>query len=359
MKKLLAMLTAIASTATLFVGCGSTDDDSDEKEKSSGSSSYEDVVEEMVNAINDKDINKIMELSMPDDVVDFIDNVLEMTGNDMGEAFEEEFGKVKLISVERTGDIDEETLTTLEKVYSLVITVSEYMDEEGLDFEDLTEMDDEELEDSPFADLMDIDEDNLDEIESKFTITDSCLAEISLENAKGEEESMEIPLYKIKGEGWNVDMIMYPAMIGYVKKSKQASVNTTANTLRHAFDAAIADMETEGQDVSGTYIISSDESLNYNLSKNFDTDTLYEYVKEYFSDIDKVDYFVVISDYCMYAACTNPDNEEYVGTHPSKSCPDHFEGDHEPYLETSSADASEYTLDELYAMAVEAIDDMD
>lgn len=357
MKKLLAILTAIASTAILFVGCGSTDDE----EKSSGSSDYKDAVKEMVDAINDKDMDKIMELSMPDKVCGFIDDMLEMSGeeNDMSKALEEQFGKVKLVSVERTEDMDQETLTALDKAYSLIITLSEYMDEKDLDFEDIMKMDDEELENSPLADFINFDEDNLDKIESRLEITDSCFANVSLENEEGEEQSVDVPLYNIKGEGWNVDMIMYPAMIGYVKKSKQASINATANTLRKAFDAAIVEMDEEGFDISGTYIISSDESLNYNLNKNFDTDTLYKYVKEFSSDVDEIDYFVVINDYCMYVACTKPDNEEYVGTYPLDSCPDYFEGDNSPYLETSPIDDSELSLDELYDMAVTAIDDID
>ncbi|MCM1269096.1 MAG: hypothetical protein NC247_00525 [Ruminococcus flavefaciens] len=358
MKKLLAFLTAFTSAAALFVGCGKTDD-SDDKKKSSDSSGYEEAVQDMVDAINNKDVNKIMELSMPDDAAGFVVDMLEITGNDMSEVLSEEFGKVKLISVEKTGDVDEETLMMLEKVFSILIDVEEYMDENDLNFEDLMELDESDLEDTPFAYLEDIEsEEDLKKVESRFTITDCCLAEITLKDEDGEQESMEIPLYKVKGEGWNTDLIMYPAMIGYVKKSKQASLNSSANSLCKATMTALTDMDEEGCDVNGTFIISSDESLNYNVSRDFDVDMFKEKAEDYFDDITKIDYFVVISEgSCVYSACIQKENAEYIGTYPIQQRPSHFE--YKSYLETESMDGSEYTLEELYDMAVDAIDNMD
>lgn len=361
MKKLLAFLTAFASASALFVGCGKTDD-SDDKEKSSDSSGYEEAVSDMVDAINNKDIHKIMELSMPDDAAGFVVDILEMTGNDMGEVLDKEFGGAKLISVEKTGDVDEETLMMLEKVFSILIDVGEYMDKNDLSFEDLMEFDENDLEGTPFAYLEDIEsEEDLKKVESRFTITDCLLANVTLEDEDGEQESMEIPLYKVKGEGWNTDLIMYLAMIGYVKKSKQSSVNATANSLHKASCAALTDMECDdGSDISGTYIISSDENLNYNVSKDFDSAKFDEYTKNYFSDVEKLDYFVVVSDgQCVYSACIQNDNAEYVGTYPAQSFPDHFEGDYQLYLETKSIGDSKYALDELYDMAVGAIDNLE
>ncbi|MCM1006668.1 MAG: hypothetical protein NC485_01865 [Ruminococcus flavefaciens] len=359
MKKLLAFLTAFASAATLFVGCGKTDDDSDDKEKSSDSSGYEEAVQDMVDAINNKDVNKIMELSMPDDAAGFVVDMLEMTGNDMGEVLDAEFGEIKLISVEKTGDVDEETLMMLEKVFSILIDVGEYMDKNDLSFEDLMEFDESDLEDTPFEYLEDIDsEEDLKKVESRFTITDCCLAEITLEDEDGEQESMEIPLYKVKGEGWNTDLIMYPAMIGYVKKSKSASINSSANSLNKAAIASLTDMDEEDCDINGTFIIGSDESLNYNVSSDFDVDMFKEKAENYFNDITKIDYFVVISGgKCVYSACIQKENAEYVGTYPIQQRPNRFE--YKSYLETESMDDSEYTLKELYDMAVDAIDNMD
>lgn len=360
MKKLLAFLTAFTSAAALFVGCGKTDD-SDDKEKSSDSSGYEEAVQDMVDAINNKDVNKIMELSMPDDAAGFVVDILEATGNDMGEVLDEEFGGVKLISVEKTEDVDEETLMMLEKVFSILIDVGEYMDENDLSFEDLMEFSESELEDTPFAYLDDIeDEEDLKKVESKFTITDCFLADVTLEDEDGEQESMEIPLYKIKGEGWNTDLIMYPAMIGYVKKSKQASLNSYANILSKAAMTSLTDMDEEGYDIDGTFIISSDESLNYNVNSDFDVDMFKENAENYFGDISEIDYFVVISEgSCVYSACIKTEDEEYVGTYPVKTRPGSFENYDESYLETESIEGSEYTLEELYDMAVDAIDNMD
>lgn len=235
------------------------------------------------------------------------------------------------------------------------------MDENDLSFEDLMEFSESELEDTPFAYLDDIeDEEDLKKVESKFTITDCFLADVTLEDEDGEQESMEIPLYKIKGEGWNTDLIMYPAMIGYVKKSKQASLNSYANILSKAAMTSLTDMDEEGYDIDGTFIISSDESLNYNVNSDFDVDMFKENAENYFGDISEIDYFVVISEgSCVYSACIKTEDEEYVGTYPVKTRPGSFENYDESYLETESIEGSEYTLEELYDMAVDAIDNMD
>lgn len=77
-----------------------------------------------------------------------------------------------------------------------------------------------------------------------------------------------------------------------------------------------------------------------------------EKAEDYFNDITKIDYFVVISEgSCVYSACIQKENAEYIGTYPIQQRPSHFE--YKSYLETESMDGSEYTLEELYDMAVD------
>ena len=83
-----------------------------------------------------------------------------------------------------------------------------------------------------------------------------------------------------------------------------------------------------------------------------DIDKLDEYAENYFYKKDDFDYFVVIEDGCTLFSALNPKNKEgKVGTFPANSIPVK-EDDH---ISTDSSDDKEYSLDELYDMAVELV----
>lgn len=381
MKKIFASLTALACAATIFTGCGKTDDDDDKKdsgkkgESTVSSDDLEDVAKDIIYAVRDKDFKAVIKYGLPDDLADSVFDLAADQLNDLDDSLDDyinksggdDFSDVELISVEKTEDIDENYMLILEKVFSFAITFTEYMEENNLTYEDMEDMDEDELMKTPLgkfakiAETVDIDSPEdliesgiLDKIDSKITITEGCMAEVTVKS-NGETDSMELPFYYIKGEGWNSDMIFYPAMIGYVKKSKQASLNSSASSLNKAANSTLADMDENSLDVSGVFIISSDESLNYNVSKDFDLDAFNKGISEYFSYADKLDYFVFINNgVCEYAACENPDNEDFIGTYPGYSIPSEFNGS---YLETESFSSRDtHTLQELYDVSVSMID---
>lgn len=373
MKKIFASLTALACAATIFTGCGKVDDDDKKDSGKKGSSKstsdeLEDVVNDMIDAIKDKDFKAVIKYSLPDDLAD---SVFDLAGDELNgladefaDEYTEETADAELISLKKTEDIDEKYIQLLEKAFSVALTFTEYMEENDLTIEDMEDMDEEDLMNTPLGDiakfaetLEDIDSPEdlidsgiLDKIESKITITEGCMAEMTMK-AGGETETIEIPFYYVKGEGWNTDMIFYPSMIGYVKKSKAASANTTAKTLYNATNTALTEMDEEGCDLSGNFIIHSDDSLNYNVSKDFDVDKFNEYMSYYFSAVEDVDYFIVISDgLAEYVACSSNDN---TGIFPIETGVKVDDGNISTAPLTSDADRS---LDGLYEMAVKAID---
>lgn len=390
MKKIIASLTAFICAASLFTGCGKTDDD-DEKSsgKKSGKSTeaeLEEVVQDMLDAGKNMDIEKLAKLSLPDELAD---TVFSMAADEINELKKEVGDELpndidgELVSVKKAEDIDEAYLTLLEKGCSAVMIAADFMKENNIDIEDLTTMDDSELYDlitdeslegTPMGDLIgildsienyDSIEDfaaskELDKIESRFNITEGCFAEVTFKS-DGETQTIEIPFYKIKDEGWNGEMILYPTMIGYVAKSKQSAINSVANSMSKAANTALVEMDEQGLDIDGTFIIGSDSNgdLNHNVNSNFDIETFSNVMKNYFSDISDLNYFLVVNGgVCEYVVCEKTNDEDFskfVGTYPIKSVPKSFNGS---FFESKPAttDEEKLTFDELYDMTKKVID---
>lgn len=384
MKKIIASLTAFICAASVFTGCGKIDDKDDKKDSGKQSeqaleNDLEDAMQNVLDAVNEKDIKKIAYSFLPDDLsdslfniaADDINNLMDMEDIDLSDAA----NTGKLISVERTEDIDKNYLTLIEKVFSFTKTFADYMEKNDLSFEDFEEMDEDELLNSPLGDIKDIFEDTdlnlsspedivssgiLDKIETRYSITDGCMAEVTIE-ADGETQTIELPFYKIKGEGWHCEMILYPAMIGYVKKSKQSAINSVANSMSKAANTALVEMDEQGLDIDGTFIIGSDSNgdLNHNANSNFDIETFSNVMKNYFSDISDLNYFLVVNGgVCEYVVCEKTNDEDFskfVGTYPIKSVPKSFNGS---FFESKPAttDEEKLTFQELYDMTKEVLD---
>lgn len=384
MKKIIASLTAFICAASVFTGCGKIDDKDDKKDSGKQSeqaleNDLEDAMQNVLDAVNEKDIKKIAYSFLPDDLsdslfniaADDINNLMDMEDIDLSNAA----NTGKLISVERTEDIDKNYLTLIEKVFSFAKTFADYMEKNDLSFEDFEEMDEDEMLNSPLGDIKDIFEDTdlnlsspedivssgiLDKIETRYSITDGCMAEVTIE-ADGETQTIELPFYKIKGEGWHCEMILYPAMIGYVKKSKQSAINSVANSMSKAANTALVEMDEQGLDIDGTFIIGSDSNgdLNHNANSNFDIETFSNVMKNYFSDISDLNYFLVVNGgVCEYVVCKKTNDEDFskfVGTYPIKSVPKSFNGS---FFESKPAttDEEKLTFDELYDMTKKVID---
>ena len=155
--------------------------------------------------------------------------------------------------------------------------------------------------------------------DSRYKITQAYLVnvEIEYEGEEGKPDEMYFLVYYIDGDGWKFE----ESMIGYVNKSKKIALNAAASSLEKAYASALTDLDAEGVDLSGKYIISSDDSMNVN-AENKPVDKIKSQTKNYFDDIVKIDYFVVIDNGCpIYAVTMNKDDDAFIGTYPADTLP--------------------------------------
>lgn len=115
--------------------------------------------------------------------------------------------------------------------------------------------------------------------------------------------------------------ILVPAMLGYVRKSKITTANTTAKSIYNAYNTAIVDYDTIDESTG-----LSDGTLTKNGASNFagSLTGFDKCVYGYFTDIVKVkDFAVEITD----GACTACGvlNGKYPGAYPNAWTPEAFE----------------------------------
>ncbi len=140
--------------------------------------------------------------------------------------------------------------------------------------------------------------------------------------------------------------ILIPSMLGYTAKSNQAAANATAKTILNSYSTTITEMDSEGMNISGTYVICSEPDANINVPG--DADVFYAKSERYFYDINDYTYFVVVQDgYVSYVACVENDGDT-IGTYPNTTIvnegPESFSG---AYTDT------DWDINDLYLDACE------
>lgn len=122
--------------------------------------------------------------------------------------------------------------------------------------------------------------------------------------------------------------ILVPTMLGYVRKSKLSSANSTASSVYKAINSALTELDEEGCDVGGDYICTyavSGGSGSWTISldgKLTDVDAnkaaFETKVSNFFSDINKVKGGVqaaIANGSCVAIACAS--DSTYTGTYPT------------------------------------------
>ncbi len=134
--------------------------------------------------------------------------------------------------------------------------------------------------------------------------------------------------------------ILVPSMLGYVKKSKVSSANTSASSIYKALNTALTDMDAEGIDMGGDYVITYKESgsprtFTSGTSKfevkvaadapaGWDGEKLATKVHNYFEDIAKCTVEAQIAGgTCKSVGCAA--DSTYVGSHPAVVTVDNYE----------------------------------
>ena len=119
--------------------------------------------------------------------------------------------------------------------------------------------------------------------------------------------------------------ILVPAMLGYVRKSKITTANTTAKSIYNAFNTALVDLDTTDSMPATLNDISAGDGVNYNS----DGDALHSSVYGYFNDITKCHNFAVHFDggACVAVGVLNGN---YPGAYPNAWSVERYKSEGKP-----------------------------
>lgn len=119
--------------------------------------------------------------------------------------------------------------------------------------------------------------------------------------------------------------ILVPAMLGYVKKSKITSANSTAKSIYTAAQSALSDMDTEEYDIYKYAGWTSDSAVTAPTSKGDTVDSVFQFkVYNYFTDITKLTAFSISVEGGSCAAVAVV-NGNYPGTTPKQFSVDDYD----------------------------------
>lgn len=115
--------------------------------------------------------------------------------------------------------------------------------------------------------------------------------------------------------------ILVPAMLGYVKKSKITSANSSAASLYDAINTVLTELDEEGVDTGA--IAKIDHAKNATTVTFADADNptadgaeVYKSIKEYFNEVKKVEFKSTIAGGTCAAVAVKQDST-YTGTKPT------------------------------------------
>ncbi len=313
----------------------STDEPS---ENLSADGSYEDAINMFIDCMNNKDIEGLMKLSFPDKYIDAMKFFVEISGGSLDEltmSAEESDESLHLVEIVSAEPMSSEDMDMLKEMYGSFELINQYIEQNGKD-----NIDEEKLEEF----ISESDSENPPE--PYFEVSDgqivNCMIEYEYENGETETAESELMMYYIDGEGWKTDM----SLMGYVKKSKQASINTTAATIIKAANVSLTDLDVQGVEIPDC-IVSSDHAKNYNVSDDF-VSQLEEGMEVCFPDYKNYNYFIIIKNgVADYLTVNDPESPKYTGTYPAQQV---YSADGE-YV----AKDEKCTFDELYNICLEQI----
>lgn len=381
MKKLIASILALSVITAVFCSCGNDEPSSSEEiilPNSEESSAVENVTEkiteesseimetseskadtpaaaftnddykailtEVYNAFESRDAERILQLSVPESTYNSMKSIgfNEIISDELDNFFDAEtdIDSVEVLSVETA---EPEELVSIEKAYSFFDSILGIMADAGVTYAMLSG---EENISEEKMQLMEEITNKIDDINNAedidITVEFETYAYVTY-SIGGEEVTM--PVFNTAGEELKIDSVISPSMIGYVRKSKQQAVNAISSTIYKAANSAIVDLDTEGIELNGLNVISSDSSKNVlNGISGTELEELLENIKNYYDDLSEKDFFLVINNgMCEFTAVRENDK---TGTYPINSI---FTGDNIEQIEN----VPEY--EELYEIILDNI----
>lgn len=307
-------------------------------EKETNEKGFEKTLYAYFEALNENDYEKCLKYFYPTEIVDGLIEVSEIQNTDLTAlvSSDVEAKSYEVTDIEIESDISKDDLKelsyTMNQMYYVVDTVKNFdKDIDSMSEEELTEIQNK---------IMNFEE---NEVESKYTVTEGYDVTVNY-LVDGEPDEDYFYVFNVEGEGW----MLQNSMRKYIKHSRQSSANADAKTIIIAYNSALTELDEMGVNLSGTFILCSDESKNHNVPDDFSIDEINEIVGYYYTFEEDCKYFVIIiNGVCQYCAVWA--FEDTVGVYPTSVLPVSFENG---LLETEDVtDISDYTFDEIYETA--------
>lgn len=306
---------------------------------------YENVIRAYFDASNEGDYKKILRTMFPDKEVEAILKLTELGANNLVEELSENKTNYIITDIVEECSMTDEELDQYMLYFDQVAGVFNKIEEYGGDVKALSDEQREEL----YNAFMGFTASEDDDIKHIYNATEGYDVTVYYTNS-GEPDEDYFFVYYVDGEGWKVNNTMRK----FVKKSKQSATNATAKTIFNFFAATLTDMEVNGTDLSGTYIIGSDNSMNYNVPSTINVSEIRNKVESDYSDISKYEYFaIIVNGSCSYVAVYKKSDDSNVGVYPILSIPKFLNDDRLETEKVSKIDT--YTLDELFQIAKDVI----
>ena len=238
--------------------------------------------------------------------------------------------------------VSAEPLTGMEEAdikdnYGIAQWIVEYINEKGgpdkVSIEEIEEAADE------------VDEDELME---KIVITEGYYVTMEIEDGEGETSQGDIIVYRINDGGWKV-------LVPYGSDIRRNYAQEQVKSLFKACNSALCDMDEEdplNYDAK-PFIVSSDDSMNYNVPNDFDVEVFKQKTKNYMSIITGIEWFAVLQDgVVIYTVIMNPNTEVNSVTFPHESII--YKDTEQENLKTQSVEDPK-SYDELYEICKSVI----
>ena len=312
-----------------------TEDTTESAEKLSAEGSYEEAIEMLLECINNKDAEGMISLVFPDRYYNVIEIIAEMNGVSLDEVADDMYDtsneSLRLAEIISDEPITDDYMVLINEMYGGFQAISDYIEKNGSENIDYDE----------FAEAID-----MSDLKPYFEISDgylvNCMFESENENGEKDTYEQELIMYYIDGEGWKTDL----SMMGYIKKAKQASINSGAATMYKASAVSLTELDEQGVEIPDG-IISSDHNRNYNVNDDF-VSQFEEKLEIFFSDYKEYNYFIVIQDGTpVYTSVIFPEDPQHIGTYPANKI---YSADDE-YI----AKDEKFTYDKLYDICLEQI----
>ena len=362
MKKHIAVIAAAILTLCSFTACengsenssSATPDTSSSQavteasfDKAEAEKTVTSVINDYFSAINSGDMEKVFEFQYNKEDFEAA-AVMSGFGTDGGtsaEALENMLNTYKesysghvltLNSVVSINSVPQNGYDLLDEMYGRVGAIKEiiakYNGEGGLDIQKITD---------DYSAVTDFSS-GKQEYEEAYDV----VANITLDDTDKEQEMI---VFRTKNGSWKIDM----TVVNYMQTVEQTDKDNFASQVAGSVAEALLKMKDEGTDISGTYMIASDDSRNYLIPDGFDMNKFREYFSQSYTGDANGQYFFVIADDSVKSG-VYADAEGKLGLYPvGLIIMDDGEGNI-TYDEPDTA--IDYTFDDLYNMSKDVID---